>query len=503
MIVFGGLMTALSLSALDTNIVGVALPTIVGDLGGLQQIAWVGTAYLLTSTAATPLFGKFSDLYGRRRLFQVAIATFVIGSLLCAIAHNMVALVLARGVQGIGGGGIFAMAFAVVGDVVPARERGRYVGLFTSVFAAASVAGPLLGGFFVDHLSWRWIFLINVPLGAIAMVVTSAALKLPFTPQKHKIDVVGSTLLVAAVVSFILMISWGGEGTYAWDSPQLIGMGVLSVVLATLFLLWETRAPEPILPTRLFRNSIVRVIVPLMVLLGTMMYGANAFLPLFLQAVNGVSATQSGLLMLPMMLGVTISSIGSGRLTAINGRYKRWPIIGMGLVVAGTAVLARMDATTSTLLLSAGMLLLGLGMGMVLPTSTLAVQNAVEFRDMGVGTSMVTFFRSLGGSIGLAVFGAVFNAQIASSGVNQVLLQAPDQIHDLPPAEQTSVVDALSGAVAAIFMVALPVMVIGWVLTLFLKEIPLRKTTALDDMAAGGEGSQSSTVTAPGPAVAH
>ena len=231
-------------------------------------------------------------------------------------------------------------------------------------------------------------------------------------------------------MSFILMISWGGESTYGWTSPPLVGMGVLSVVLATLFLLWETRAAEPILPLRLFRNPIFRVIVPLMVLLGSMMYGANAFLPLFLQAVNGVSATQSGLLMLPLMLGVTISSIGSGRLTAITGRYKQWPIIGMGLVTAGTAILARMDATTSTLLLSLGMLLLGLGMGMTMPTSTLAVQNSVEFRDMGVGTSMVTFFRSLGGAIGLAAYGAVFNAQIVSSGINQALLQAPDKIHE-------------------------------------------------------------------------
>jgi MFS family permease len=335
-------------------------------------------------------------------------------------------------------------------------------------------------------------------------VVTSSALKnLPFTPHRHKIDIIGSTLLVAAVVSFILMISWGGESTYAWTSPPLVGMGVLSVVLATLFLFWETRAAEPILPLRLFRNPIFRVIVPLMVLLGSMMYGANAFLPLFLQAVNGVSATQSGLLMLPMMLGVTISSISSGRLTAITGRYKQWPIIGMGLVTAGTAILARMDATTSMLLLSLGMLLLGLGMGMTMPTSTLAVQNSVEFRDMGVGTSMVTFFRSLGGAIGLAAYGAVFNAQIVSSGINQALLQAPDKIHELPPADQAPLINALSSAVAAIFLVALPVMVIGWVLTFFLKEIPLRETTALDDMAVETEAEAEAGAIAPNAAIAH
>jgi EmrB/QacA subfamily drug resistance transporter len=481
LIVFVGLMTALFLSALDTNIVGVALPTIVGDLGGLQQIAWVGTAYLLTSTAATPLFGKFSDLYGRRRLFQVAIMVFVVGSLLCAISQTMTQLVLSRGVQGVGGGGIFAMAFAVIGDVVPARERGRYVGFFTSVFAFASVAGPLLGGFFVDNIGWRWIFLINVPLGAIAMVVTSAALRLPFRRQPHKIDVLGATLLVAAVVSFILMISWGGEGTYGWSSAPVVGMGAATVLLTIGFVLWEGHAPEPILPLRLFDNGIFRVIAGLMLLMGGIMFGATQFLPLFLQAVDGVSATQSGLLMVPLMAGVTISSIGSGRLTAITGRYKRWPVIGMGLATVGTAMLATLSPDVSRIVISTGMLLLGLGLGMTMPTSTLAVQNSVEFRDMGVATSMVTFFRSLGGCIGLAIYGAIFNAKIMASGVDETLLQSPDNIKLLPLAERTEVIDVLSDAVSAIFVVAVPIVFLGWILTLFLKEIPLRETTALSD----------------------
>jgi EmrB/QacA subfamily drug resistance transporter len=488
LIVFAGLMTALFLSALDTNIVGVALPTIVGDLGGLQQIAWVGTAYLLTSTAATPLFGKFSDLYGRRRLFQVAILVFVIGSLLCAISQNMTQLVLSRGVQGVGGGGIFAMAFAVIGDVVPARERGRYVGFFTSVFAFASVAGPLLGGFFVDNIGWRWIFLINVPLGAVAMVVTSAALKLPFRRQHHKIDVIGAMLLVAAVVSFILMISWGGEGTYDWASTPVVGMGLASVVLAVTFVAWESRTPEPILPLRLFHGGIFRVIAILMVLMGAIMFGATQFLPLFLQAVDGVSATQSGLLMVPLMLGVTVSSIGSGRLTAITGRYKRWPIIGMGLATVGTAMLATLSPDVSRVVTSLGMLLLGLGLGMTMPTSTLAVQNSVEFRDMGVATSMVTFFRSLGGAVGLAVFGAIFNAQIAASGVDETLLRAPDQIQQLPAAEQSAVINALSDAVSSLFVVAVPIVFLGWILTFFLKEIPLRETSAFSGDTTAPDG---------------
>lgn len=495
-IVFAGLMTALALSALDTNIVGVALPTIVADLGGLQQIAWVGTAYLLTSTAATPLFGKLSDLYGRRRLFQVAIITFVFGSLLCAVSQNMIQLVLARGVQGIGGGGLFAMAFAVIGDVVPARERGRYVGFFTSVFALASVAGPLIGGFFVDNLSWRWIFVINVPLGAVALVVTSSALKLPIVKHSHKIDWLGATLLVGAIVSFILPITWGGEGLYGWSSPPVVGFFVASLVMAVTFVLWELRAPEPIVPMRLFRNQIFSVIVPMMIVLGTLMFGANAFLPLFLQGVDGVSATQSGLLLLPLMLGVTIASIGSGRRTAITGKYRRWPILGTSLAIVGVAMLTQLSANTSGWWTSSAMLLLGLGMGMTMPTATLSVQNSVEFRDMGVATGMVTFFRSLGGAIGLAVYGAVFNAQIVSSGIDPTSLSG-SQIRNLPPAT----IDALAGAVSAIFVVALPLAMVAFVLAWFLKEIPLRETSSLSAVAEDGSADGSGASPADIPSV--
>nr|MCU0261621.1 MFS transporter [Ilumatobacteraceae bacterium] len=401
--VFGGIVAGLFLSALDTNIIGVALPTIVGDLGGLNQIAWVGTAYLLTSTAATPLFGKLSDLYGRRQMFQVAIVTFVIGSLLCGISQTMTQLVLSRGLQGIGGGGLFAMAFTIIGDVVPPRERGRYVGFITSVFALSSVAGPLIGGFIVDHFSWRWIFTINVPLGIIAMVVTTSALRLPFVRQQRSVDYVGATLLVGSVTTLILMATWAGEGRYAWGSPVTIGLGAASVLLAVLFVLWELRNDEPIVPMRLFRNPIVAVIIPMMVCMGTIMFGATAFLPLYLQAVDGVSATASGLLLLPLMIGVTISSITSGRITANTGRYKAWPIAGSTLAALGVFMLAFLGGDTSRLYISTAMLCIGLGFGMVMPTSTLAVQNSVDWRDLGVATSLVTFFRSLGGAVGLAV----------------------------------------------------------------------------------------------------
>ena len=477
--VFGGVVAGLFLSALDTNIINVALPTIVGDLGGLNQIAWVGTAYLLTSTAATPLFGKLSDLYGRRLLFQIAIVTFVVGSLLCGLAQNMPQLVLARGIQGIGGGGLFAMSFTIIGDVVPPRERGRYVGIITSVFAVASVAGPLLGGFLVDHSSWRWIFMINVPLGIVAMVVTTTALRLPFQRQQRSVDYWGATLLVGSVTTLILMTTWAGEGKYAWGSLTTIGLGLLSLLLAVAFVFWEMRGSEPIVPMRLFRNRTVALFVPMMVCIGTIMFGATAFLPLYLQAVDGVSATESGLLLLPLMVGVMVSSITSGRITTRTGHYKLWPVIGTTIATAGVFMLSFLGGDSSRSYISLAMLLIGLGFGMVMPTSTLAVQNSVEWKDLGVATSLVTFFRSLGGAVGLAVAGALFNSRMISSGVPEQLLQTPQAIKDLPLEEQQSVIAALADAIGFIFVVFTPVMVVSMVLSVFLKELPLRSSSSI------------------------
>ena len=318
------LMLCLFLSALDQTIVATALPTIVGDLGGLDQISWVVTAYLLSSTVSVPLFGKISDLYGRKVMLQVTIAIFVLGSVLAGIAQSMLQLILARGVQGVGGGGIMAMTFTILGDILSPRERGKYVGYFTGVFASASVIGPLVGGFFVDHVSWRWVFLINLPLGAIAMAVAARYLHIPRTVRHHSIDLLGAFLLTVSVTSVLLASAWGGQ-EYAWGSPQIIGLFTIGVVLAVAFLVQERRAQEPILPLRLFGDRVFTVSVTLSALLGSVMIGASTFLPLFLQVVTGASATSSGLLLIPMMAGVVIGSNVAGRLVHRTGRYKALP----------------------------------------------------------------------------------------------------------------------------------------------------------------------------------
>jgi EmrB/QacA subfamily drug resistance transporter len=491
--VFGGLMAGMLLSALDSNIMSTAIPTIVGDLGGLESVAWVGTGYILTSTAVTPLYGKLSDLYGRRILFQVAIVLFILGSVGAGLAQSMAHLVIARGVQGLGGGGLMSMAFVIIGDVVPARERGRYVGLFTSVFAFASVAGPLIGGFFVDNLSWRWIFWINVPLGAAALVITSSALRLPFVRQDRKIDYPGVVLLVGAVSTLVLMTTWGGT-EHAWGSPTIIGLGVTSAVLALAFVFVERRAAEPLLPLRLFSNSVFSVTSVIGLALGTIMFGASYFLPLYLQVVNGASATSSGLLLVPLMIGVTVASIVIGRLTTRTGRYRVYPIVGLGVASIGIALLSRLGTDTPQTYTSASMLVLGIGMGMAMPTISLAVQNSVDWRDLGIATSLVTFFRSLGGAVGLAAFGAIFTSTLTQELPERLppgttvdtdrLLNSPREIQALEPALRDGVVASVADAVARIYVVALPLVLLAFALAWFVKELPLRQTSAFQDSHA-------------------
>ncbi|MCB0993880.1 MAG: MFS transporter [Acidimicrobiales bacterium] len=500
LVVFSGLMAGMLLAALDQTIVSTALPTIVGDLGGLDHLSWVVTAYLLTTTASTPLYGKLSDIYGRRLMFQSAIVIFVIGSVLCGLSQDMLQLIVFRGIQGIGAGGLMAMAFAIIGDIVSPRERGRYTGYLGAVFAVASVAGPLLGGFFVDNLTWRWVFYVNVPIGIAALVITSAVLRLPFARQDHEIDFVGAALLVAGVSTLLLGLVWGGS-EYPWGSPVIVGLLAASVALTAVFLWWETRTPEPILPLRLFRGRVFSAGVALSFLLGGAMFGAIVFLPLFLQVATGASATNSGLLLLPLMAGLMTTSILSGRVIAKTGHYRRWPIAGMGIAAVGMFLLSTMEPDTTRAASSLYMLVVGVGLGMVMQVLVLAVQNAADFKDLGVATSSVNFFRSLGGSFGVSIFGVVFASllddkllallpagALDSAGLSPDALTAtPEQIQALPPDILVPVTQAMAESITAIFLCTVPLLALGVAIAIVLPELPLKDTTHIGSTLEGAE----------------
>jgi EmrB/QacA subfamily drug resistance transporter len=482
--VMSGLMVGMLLAALDHTIVATALPTIVGELGGIEQLPWVVTAYLLTSTASAPLYGRISDLYGRKPVFQVAIVIFLAGSVLAGMSQEMWQLVLTRAIQGVGGGGLMALSLAIVADIVPPRERGRYQGYFGAVFGLSSLIGPLVGGFFVEHLSWRWIFYVNLPLGALALVVTSAVLRIPHTRREHAIDYVGAALLVGTVSSLLLSLVRGRDA--GWSAAQTVTLAVSAAVLLVLFLLWEARTPEPILPLRLFHNRVFAVTSAVGFIVGLAMFGAIVFLPLYLQVVDGMSPTASGLMLLALMAGVLISSITSGRLITRYGRYKPYPVAGTGLIALSTPLLATLDTDTSRWLTGTYMLVLGTGLGMVMQVLVLAVQNSVDHSDLGVATSAATFFRSMGGTIGTAVFGAILAAVLHARLAERLpvgttdrlsldeLTSSPATIHALDPQLRDSVVTSFVDALQLVFVVAAPFTLLAFALTWLLEEMPLR-----------------------------
>ncbi|WP_406203457.1 MULTISPECIES: MDR family MFS transporter [unclassified Streptomyces] len=490
----GALLLGMLLAALDQTIVSTALPTIVSDLGGLEHLSWVVTAYLLASTAATPLWGKLGDQYGRKRLFQIAIVIFLVGSALCGMAQDMAQLIAFRAIQGVGGGGLMVLSMAIVGDIVPPRERGRYQGLFGSVFGATSVLGPLLGGVFTEHLSWRWVFYINLPIGVVALAVIAVVLRIPSKSTRHVIDYLGTFLIASVATCLVLVASLGGT-TWAWGSVQIVGLAVLGVVLAFAFVAVERRAAEPVLPLKLFRVRTFSLSAVISFIVGFAMFGAMTYLPTFLQVVQGVSPTTSGLHMLPMVAGMLLASTGSGQIVSRTGRWKVFPIAGTGVTTLGLLLLHQLDMDSSAWEMSVYFFVFGLGLGLVMQVLVLIVQNAVPYEDLGVATSGATFFRSIGASFGVAIFGTIFAGRLDDklveafrgvslpAGVSLDGLEAdPRDIGELPAALRPTALDAYASSITDVFLYAAPVALVGFVLAWFLREDKLRGSVTAPDV---------------------
>ena len=500
LVILGALMLGMLLAALDQTIVATALPTIAGDLHGLNHLSWVVTAYILTATISTPLWGKLGDLYGRKKLFQAAIVIFLIGSALSGLSQDMAQLIGFRALQGIGAGGLMVGAQAIIGDVVSPRQRGRYMGYFGAVFGLSSVIGPLAGGFITQHLSWRWVFYINLPIGIVALAVIAVVLHLPRQRTHHVIDFLGTALLGGAVTAVILATTWGGT-TYAWGSAPIIWLAVAAVVLIALFIWAETRAAEPVIPLALFRISVFSVSNSVGFLVGFVLFGAIIYIPLYLQTVHSATPTSSGLQLLPLVCGMLVTFIISGRLVTRWGRYKIFPVVGTAVMSIGLFLFSLLTPSTPLAVSSVYMVVLGLGIGCVMQVLVVAVQNAVPQSQLGTATSSSTFFRSIGGAFGVAVFGAIFNNRLAAnlpkylppSALRAVhgsnISASPAQLDALPPAIHHGYVLAFSDSLHAVFLIGAPIALLAFALTWFLKDLPLRDRAyvAGDGAVPGGD----------------
>lgn len=521
LVIIGALMLGMLLAALDQTVVSTALPTIVGDLGGASHIAWIVTAYLLTSTVSTPLWGKLGDLYGRKQFFQASIVIFLIGSALSGVSQTLGMLIAFRALQGLGAGGLMVGAQAIIGDVVEPRERGKYQGLFGAVFAVTTVVGPLLGGFLTQHASWRWVFYLNVPIGALALVVTAAVLPGNLSRVQRVIDYWGTILLSLAVTAFVLLVSLGGT-TYAWGSAPIYILGAAGVVLLAAWAIVERSAVEPILPLKLFANRTFAAASAIGFVVGFALFGAVTFLPVFLQVAKGVDPTTSGLQLLPLMGGLLFTSILSGILISRWGRYKVFPVVGTAVMTLGLYLLSTVGAATSDALMALYMVIMGLGLGGVMQVLVIAVQNAVAHRDLGVATAGATFFRSIGGSFGAAIFGAIFANVLGSrlaanlrglpipKGLSASV--SPAELAKLPPAVIHGIKAAYASSIDTVFVVAVPIGAVAFLLTFLLPEIELRTSRhgggGAGDAAApqgsgeGGSGNGEDAVGVPSDGVA-
>ncbi|MCW2504425.1 MAG: EmrB/QacA family drug resistance transporter [Actinomycetia bacterium] len=507
LIVLPGLLLAMMLAMLDNFIVGTAMPRIVGELGGLSHLSWVVTAYVLGTTVSTPIWGKVGDLYGRKRIFLASIVIFLVGSALCGAAGSsmlggpgdgMTELIAFRAIQGLGAGGLIVNVMAIIGDLVPPRERGRYQGIMAAVMSLAMIAGPLAGGFITDHLSWRWAFYVNLPLGGIALVVLIATLHLPRRRSEHRIDWLGAGLLTVAITSLVLITTWGGT-QYGWTSGQILGLAVLAIVTIVLFVMVERRAAEPILPLGLFANRNFSLISGVGFLLGFAMFGAINFLPLYQQTVQGSTATNSGLLLLPMMGAAMAVSLFVGQTITRTGRYKIFPVLGGVVMAVAMYLLAQQDVNTAKWQTGLFIAVLGTGMGFLMQTTMLIAQNSVSQKDLGVSSSAATFFRSIGGSFGVSLFGAIFNHQLTSelstrfgaagsrftSGGGRV---TPAALKALRPEIRTGFLESLASAISHVFTWAIVFAVAVPVLAFFIKEIPLRGRESQEPTPADAAG---------------